>query len=178
MPHKWKLLHSEWILKEKWYKVRKDTVEVKPGLILDDYFLGVFGNIVLIVALTSNNNVVLVRQYKHGAGKILLEIPAGYLNEQEDPLVAAQRELLEETGYSSTTWESLGFFQQNPTKAVGNGIHIFLANNVEKTADQHLDATENIEVVTMPFAQALQAIHQGEIQVAGSALALLLAEQK
>jgi len=89
MIEKWKLLDSELVLDDKWYRVRKDTVEIKPGKVVDDYYLGIFNDIVLIVALTADQQIPLVRQYKHGAGEILTELPAGYMDDGEEPLAAA-----------------------------------------------------------------------------------------
>lgn len=176
MPDKWKLINSKYVLNEKWYRVRKDTVEIKPGKIVDDYYLGVFNDIVMVVPLTSDNNVPLVRQYKHGAGEILLELPAGYMEDDEEVLSAAKRELKEETGYTSNNWQKIGFFHKNSAKTRGDGAHLFLAINAKQTAEQNLDENEDIEIVLTPFTQAVQMAKEGEINGCDSALALLLAK--
>lgn len=177
MINKWKTLKSELVLNEKWYRVRKETVEVEPGKIIDDYYLGVFNDIVLIVALTEDRQIPLVRQYKHGAGDIITELPAGYIDDNEDPLSAAQRELKEETGYTSPTWHKLGHFYKNPTKTRGENLHLYLALDAQKTADQQLDENEHIEVTVTPLQRALAQAQQGSIQGSDSALALFLTSQ-
>ncbi len=175
----WKLLKSEWALNEKWYKVRRDTVEIKPGKIIDDYFLAVFEDIVIILAITPDGQVPLVRQYKHGAGEIIAELPAGYIDKGEtDPLVAAKRELQEETGFTSDDWEHLGYFYKNSTKAEGNNVHIYLANDAQKTAEQNLDENEDIEVILKPFSEALQMAKSGELKGIDTVLALMLVVEK
>lgn len=178
MPRKWKLLHSEFVLNEKWYRVRRDTVEIKPGRIVDDYYLGVFNDIVMVVALTADRRVPLVRQYKHGAGEIILELPAGYVDNGEDPLAAAQRELSEETGFTAPTWHQLGTFLKHPSKTVGDNVHMFLALDARQTAVQRPDEHEDIEVVMMPFARAVAAAWDGTLRQDDTALALLLASHK
>ncbi len=175
----WKLLKSEWALNEKWYKVRRDTVEIKPGKIIDDYFLAIFNDIVIILAITPENNVVLVRQYKHGAGEIIMELPAGYMDDGEDnPLQAAKRELQEETGFTSDDWEYLGYFYKNSTKAKGDNTHLYLAKNAQKTADQQFDENEDIEVLIKPFSEALAMAKSGELQGVDTVLAILLAHDR
>ncbi len=175
---KWKLLHSEFVLNERWYRVRKDTVEVRPGHIVDDYYLGVFNDIVLVVAVTADKHIPLVRQYKHGAGEIVLELPAGYMENGEDPLTAAKRELREETGFTAATWHTLGVFFKNSAKTSGDNIHLFLALDARKTDQQHLDENEEIEVVMTPFAEAVSLAWSGKLQAGDTVLALLLAEKE
>ena len=174
----WKLLKSDWVLQNKWYSIRKDKVEVRPGKILEDYYLGVWNDIVMILAITEDGIVPFVRQYKHGISKIITELPAGYMEDGEDPLEAAKRELLEETGYESDDWSKLGYFIKSAGKTVGGNIYLYLAKNAKKTSDQHLDDTEDIEVIEKSFQEALSMAKSGELQGIDTVLALLLAEEK
>lgn len=175
MINKWKILDSELVLDEKWYKVRREKVEVQPGQIVDDYFLGIFNDIVMVVALSADRKIPLVRQYKHGAGEILLELPAGYMDNGEDALAAAKRELKEETGFTAPAWHKLGYFYKNSAKIRGDAIHLFLALNATKTHDQNLDANENIKVIIKPFKEAVELAWQGDLKGSDTVLALLLA---
>lgn len=177
MLHKWKLIDSKFVLDEKWYRVRRDTVEISPGRVIDDYFLSVFNDIALVLAVTSNGDVPLVRQYKHGVREIITELPAGYINDEEEPLEAAKRELKEETGYVSSNWQSLGYFYKNSTKSEGNNVHIYLAHDAQCTDAQSLDENEDIEVHVHPFHKVLDMAESGELQGADSALAVLLAKK-
>jgi ADP-ribose pyrophosphatase len=174
----WKLISSEMPLDEKWYRVRKDTVEIRPGRVIDDYYVGLFNDIVMVAAITKDNQIVLVRQYKHGAGQILTELPAGYMENNEEPLAAAKRELQEETGFTSSNWRHLGYFIKNSAKSVGNNIHIFLAKDASQTHQQNLNPNEDIEVITIPFQEALQQALNQEIQGSDSVLSLLLVNRK
>jgi len=172
---KWRVIKSEMVFERRWYRVRQETVEIEPGKIIDDYFLGVFNNIVLVIALTEDGRVPLVRQYKHGAGEILYELPAGYIDDNESPLAAAKRELREETGFSAKEWKKLGFFYSNSTKESGNGLYIFRAKNAIKLDKQTLDGNEKIQVRLFEPDKLVQMARCNKIRVAGSALAVLLA---
>ncbi|MEK7181008.1 MAG: NUDIX hydrolase [Patescibacteria group bacterium] len=172
--HRWKILGSKLAFRHRWYKLRRDSVEIRPGEILNDYFLGIFNNAVHIVALTNNNKIIMVRQYKHGAGKILFEVPAGYLHKKEAPLAAAKRELLEETGYAAKKWRRLGFFYSNPTCEKGNGTYIFLAEGAILVGKQNLDITEAIEVYLFSQDEVIRRITSNKMKVSPSTLALLL----
>jgi 8-oxo-dGTP pyrophosphatase MutT (NUDIX family) len=174
----WKTLKSELIFDHPWYKVRRDHVELPDGQQLDDYYVSVRHNVVLIFAVTEDEQVVLVRQYKHGIGQILIEVPGGVIDDDENaPLEAAKRELLEETGYTSDEVELLLEVNDNPTKDT-NTTSFFLARNVRQVAPQHLDPTENIEVLTAPLAEIESMILKGQIRVAGSVALCLLALRK
>lgn len=171
---RWKILRSKFVFRNRWYKLRMDSVKIRPGEVIDDYFLGVFENAVHIVAITDKNKIIMVRQYKHGAGKILLEVPAGYMHKKENPLTAAKRELLEETGYAAKKWRKLGFFYSNPTLESGNGTHVFLAEGATPRAKQSLDIMEAIEVLFFSQEEVLKKIIKNQIKVSPSTLTILL----
>ena len=172
--HKWKTLASQMAFDHAWYKVRRDRVQLPNGTVIDDYFLSVRPDVALVLPVTRAGELVFVRQYRHGAGEILLELPAGTFDPaQEAPQAAAQRELLEETGHTASTWISLGVLYDNPVKET-NKIHVFLAQNAQKTAAQTLDTTEEIEIVLIPPAELVAKIEVGDICVAGSVAAVFL----
>ena len=107
--------------------------------------------------------MVLVRQYSHGAQKVILELPGGAMNaEDESPLHAARRELLEETGYTSDTFIQIGCVSPNPANQT-NLIYSFLALDAEKVGSQHLDETEEIEVVLKPLDEVITIAKNGEL---------------
>lgn len=171
----WQTLHSELVFDHQWYKVRRDRVALPNGLVIDDYFLSVRPDVALVFAITQNQEVVFVRQYRHGAGKVLLELPAGTFQlEQEEAAVAAQRELQEETGYRGDQLIPLGILYDNPVKET-NKIHLFLAQHVYQQSKQVLDITEDIEVVLVPIHEVMTWISRGEICVSGSVAAVVLA---
>ncbi|MCC3160559.1 NUDIX hydrolase [Hymenobacter sp. 15J16-1T3B] len=174
----WQVLRSELVFNHPWYRLRRDHVRLPSGQELDDYFVSVRPEAVLTFCLTADEQVVMVRQYKHGAADIFVELPGGVIDADEtDPRAAARRELLEETGYAADELELLCDVTDNPTKDT-NRIYFFLARNARRVAAQDLDATENIEVLTVPLAELAQWVLGGRIRVAGSVALCLLALRK
>ncbi|QNO16253.1 NUDIX hydrolase [Alkalicella caledoniensis] len=104
-----------------------------------------FPNWVNIVPITSDNKLILVKQYRHGLEEYTLETPGGVVDPGESPISTARRELLEETGYEGD-FVSLGKVAANPA-IQNNYCHIYLVKNCMKTSNQNLDDTEDIEVV-------------------------------
>mgnify|MGYP006268809881 CR=1 FL=1 len=171
---KWKTLKSHIILNHKWVKVRQDQIELPNGKIIDDYFVYPRPDIVLILAITENKEIILVRQYRHGVEKILLELPGGTFNPAEETgELAAQRELEEETGYIADRLMPLTTFYDNPVKDT-NKIHVFIAENAQALGKQNLDITEDIEIILVPIAAIMEKIATGDIIVSGSIAAICL----
>jgi len=115
-----------------------------------------------VIPLTDREEVVLVRQYRHGVREVTLEIPGGLVDPADAPLAAAQRELLEETGYRGEEWIALGYVHPNPA-IQDNLCHTFLALGVKPAGVQSLDDKEDIEVVLKPLAEIPHLIREGEI---------------
>jgi 8-oxo-dGTP pyrophosphatase MutT (NUDIX family) len=177
-PAHWKVLKSEMVVDEKWYKLRRDHVALPNGLEMDDYYVSVRPNVVLTFPLTEDNHVIFVRQYKHAASDIFTELPGGVVDEHEiAPAEAAKREMLEETGYTSDDLELLLEATDNPTKDT-NRMYYFLARNVRKIAEQDLDESEAIEVLKVPLHEVEPMILRGELKVAGTVALCLLALRK
>ncbi|MEM1167784.1 MAG: NUDIX hydrolase [Cyanobacteria bacterium P01_H01_bin.35] len=171
---KWKLLQSRLVINNKWCQVRQDEVELPNGKIIDDFFINVRPDIALVFPVTAKQEIVFVRQYRHGVAEVLLELPAGSFNPQvEIPEVAASRELSEETGYVADKLIKLATLYDNPVKDT-NSIHLFIAENVIKYQQQELDITEEIEVVLIPISEVIQRVLMGEINVCGTVTAIFL----
>lgn len=171
---KWKILNSTMVMNHQWCKVRQDEIELPNGKIIDDYFINIRPEVALILPITSNHEIVFVRQYRHGVGEILLELPAGTFNpKEESPQAAAIRELKEETGYITNKVIQLATLYDNPVKDT-NKITLFLAENVREAGEQELDITEQIEVILIPVKRLIEKIASGEINVAGTVAAIFL----
>jgi 8-oxo-dGTP pyrophosphatase MutT (NUDIX family) len=107
---------------------------------------------VQIVPVTRAHEIVMVRQYRHGSGSIVLEIPGGLVDRGEDPAAAAVRECLEETGYLAGSVHSMGSMNPNPA-LFSNRLHSFYARGVERIADVQNTGTELTEVVLVPVRE-------------------------
>lgn len=137
----WKVRRSSYALDEPWYRVRRDEVELADGSVID-YFLAEQRDVASVLALTPADEVLLVRQYKHGAGRIELELPGGLIDPGEAPIDAAARELREETGYvSPVALEPLGWHLQDASKSTTR-VYSFLARDVEERGARALDPNE------------------------------------
>ena len=171
---KWTILKSTIVFDNPWCKVRQDEIQLPTGKVIDDYFLTIRPEVALILPITSNQELVFVRQYRHGAGEILLELPAGTFNrDEESPQTAAMRELKEETGYITERVTPVSILYDNPVKDT-NKIHLFIAENVIKIGQQELDVTEEIDVVLIPMEAIWEKIVTGQICVAGTIAAIVL----
>lgn len=148
----WEKLSSRYLVKEQWATLRVDTCKMPNGTLIEDYYVLEYPGWVNAIALTENNEVILIRQYRHAAEKVILEIPGGCIDPGEDPETAVKRELLEETGYQFESIESLGTLYANPSTA-GNITTSFLAKGGKRTQEQHLDGREEIEVMTVSLEE-------------------------
>lgn len=115
-----------------------------------------------VIAITEENEVIVISQYRHGTDEITLEIPGGASDPGEDPIESAKRELLEETGFISEEWESLGKTAVNPA-IMTNYTHMFIAKNCKKVAEQQLDGLEEIDIEFISIQEFLQKIVKMEI---------------
>lgn len=115
-----------------------------------------------VVALTRDDQVLLVRQYRHGAGRQTLEIPGGMIDPGESPLEAAQRELREETGHAGARWIELGVVEPNPAIQT-NRCHTWLALDVVRVSDLALDPGEALVVEMAPLAAIEDLVRRGAI---------------
>jgi len=159
-PGAWRVLESQYLARERWYTVRVDRVQIPSGTIIPKYWISEYPPWVNVVALTADDQVVLIRQYRHGIGAVHWEIPAGTTDPEDTSMEsAARRELLEETGYSGGTWSLLMTLSANP--ALQNNLtYTFLAEGVTPgTATP--DASEDIRAHLVPLADVERLIDEG-----------------
>jgi ADP-ribose pyrophosphatase len=170
----WKILDTKYLYQRKGMALRIDQCETMNGSVFDPYVIEC-GTWVNIIALTKDREVVLVRQYRHGVKQVMLEIPAGIMDEaDESPMWAAQRELLEETGYTSDQFVEVGRVYPNPATH-NNLTYSFLALDAELVGQQNLDETEEIEVSLISFDEFISLAKEGGLPQALHVSALFFA---
>ena len=126
----WKTKARKTILHNNpWLTVEHHTVELPDGRVISEWPWVKTPDYVNVVAVTEDDKFLCFRQVKYGIEGVTLSIVGGYINEGEEPLAAAQRELLEETGYESPDWLSLGSYLVDPNRGIATG-HLFLARAV------------------------------------------------
>ncbi len=154
----WKVLESNYLRQN----LRLDQCELANGNVLEAVVLE-YGTWVNILAMTRQKEVLLVKQYRHGVREVLWELPGGMMDpEDESPMQTAGRELLEETGYGGGNLVEIGRVRPNPAIQT-NWHYSFLAPDVEKTAEQHLDENEELEVFLVPLEDLIRMARMSEL---------------
>jgi ADP-ribose pyrophosphatase len=160
---RWKILESTELLKKAFFRLRQDRCELPDGRVMPAYYVFEFTDWVNVIPVTSAGQVLAITQYRHASEQVHLEIPGGSMDppSKENPEHAASRELLEETGYSSSRWISCGFHYPNPALQ-NNRMHTFVALDCELTAATSLDPFEDLTLTPFPVGQLSGRLEAGE----------------
>ena len=163
MPLKpWKVLSTKRDKSYRVFSLRTDRALSPRTGQTHDFFILESSSWVNVIPLTPKNEVVLIRQYRHGTRDITLEIPGGLVEESDSPEEAAERELFEETGFRASETIPLGFVHPNPA-IQNNRCYTFIAKDVFPAGEQNLDEKEDIEVLCRPITEIPLLIKEGEI---------------
>lgn len=175
----WKKNNSEFIISNKWVRLRKDHVTLPNNTEIDDFYVIERPDLVHVIAITEDNQFILERQYRYAIDKNCYEICAGLVEPGETPIAAAKRELMEETGYSGGIWIPYGEYAIDPSNMT-DVSYAFVARGVTKKVEQKLDKTEQLSVEIVSYEELVQLIESGSI-ISGLMLAPLwrfIAENK
>ena len=161
----WKTLETKYLIRKPWLTARVDKLELPDGRIMPEYYVLEYPDWVNVLALTTDGQMVMIRQYRYGLGQAGFELVAGVIDEGETPEQAARRELLEETGFGGGEWQEVMTLSANPS-TTNNLTHCFLATGVERISTQQLEPPEDIEVHIMHPDEVLGMLQRNEIKQA------------
>lgn len=159
----WQTISSKYLFRRPWLTVRCDHLLLPNGNHIPEYYILEYPNWVNTLAITRDGKFVFVKQYRPGIARCLYELCAGVCEEEDSsPLVSAQRELLEETGYGNGHWQEYMVLSANPSTHT-NLTYCFLATDVEPITMQHLEATEDLTVHLLTLEEVKELLYRNEI---------------
>ncbi len=170
-----KTLKSEWIYRGRVVNLKIDEVELPNGRKSKREII-VHKGAAAILPIDDEENIIMVKQFRKPAEKVLLEIPAGTLEEGEDPLECAKRELIEETGFGAKEFIPLISFYSTPGFTTEK-LYIYIAKGLYAESGE-MDFDEFIEIEKIPFDKALSMVLEGKIEDAKTIIGILVFNQK
>jgi ADP-ribose pyrophosphatase len=171
---KWEKIKTERVFDHKYFKVNKDIVKLPDGRTID-WFYWFSEDSAMVAALTADNKLVMIRQYRYLPDETALEFPSGKGNDDESMESCAKREFEEETGFECGKLTKLGEFYETMAQ-LNRKIHIYFAADAKPAENRKrsLDENEDIEVVLVDVADAVSSVREGKISSMGSSLAIML----
>ena len=162
MDQKWLTVQSKRILRDRWIDLRADECVTPAGFKISPYYVLTYPDWVHVVAVTPQGDLVLIRQYRHAAGEIFLELPGGAVDPADASVEqAARRELEEETGFTAQSWERISSLYPNPSTQT-NRVHVYLATDAVCTRARQLDkGEEGLLTVIVPVSEVLAGLKTG-----------------
>lgn len=156
----WVVLSERSIVQDRWLDLRAQRVQSPDGAVLDPFYVQKHPDWVHVVALTPEDGIVLVRQWRQGIGAWITELPGGAIDPGEAPDTAGVRELLEETGFAGQDIRHIGARAPEPSK-FSNSIHTVLVRDARRIAEPHLEPGETLTVQVMPLREVMAALAAG-----------------
>jgi 8-oxo-dGTP pyrophosphatase MutT (NUDIX family) len=159
----WTVIASEPVLETRIFTLRRDRSRSASSGREAEFQVLDAPDWVNVIAVTPEQQVLLIRQYRHGTQKVTVEIPGGTVDPGEAPLEAARRELAEETGFEADRWEACGVVEPNPA-FLSNRTHTFVAHGARRTGPQRPDDHEEIEFELFPLDRIPELLRDGTIR--------------
>lgn len=175
---KWEVINSEYVITNRWIRIRKDRCRTSRGKIIEEYYVKEGDSSALVFCMARDGSVLFVNQYRHGIGKNTLCLPGGKIEESDtDPSEAIKRELSEETGYSIDKLQFAGRLAKTPANS-NEYVYVFFAYCGEKIKEPKFDPGEDIVLTFIPVPELLERILEGEINCTMCVAAIHLVANK
>lgn len=176
MRHKkWKEMSSEIFLHTPFFTIYNKSFLPSNNLAINDYYLIGKPKSVHIIPFIDKQNVLLIKHYRPGPDKAVIEIPAGFVEKGETLRIACQRELIEETGYRADNFWEICNLTQDTSRYIGYPLHFFVAWGLTKNKKRKLSFEEReIEILEISLEKSIQMINKGEIKDMATVIGLLL----
>ncbi len=167
----WRVLKKSVAFSCPWYRIAQETIRLPTNQVIDYYYVTIPPS-VMVVPVTTDGRIVLVRQYRYPTRSFCYELPGGNTGGKA-PLAAGKEELLQETGYRARRWRRLGRFQ--PYSGMSDEVcYVYLATDLE-SGRQRLEDREFIQVITMPIREVYRQVQRDRVQDGMTLASLLLA---
>lgn len=173
----WKTLSSNYISKHPYFTARVDKCEMPDGKIVETYYVVEMPVSVCALAITEDGKAIIVKQYRHPIEAVIFELPGGFVDEDETPVIGVARELLEETGYEFSAVYNVGKVAANPG-VLNNYTQLFLMTGGKKISQQQLDYNEQIEVQLISLEEVKRMLMRNDFPQALHTCCLLYAFKK
>lgn len=171
----WTVVHETELLSTRLgVRVCEQTIQLPDSAVVSDYLQITMPNYTTVLPVTSDGLVVCIRQYKHGIGSIALTLPGGAIEEGEQPVECAKRELLEETGYRCARWQNLGEFVVGANQGICKA-HLFLAREGRKIGETNSGDLEDMEIELIDVKHLQRALGAGQFPILSHSCAIALA---
>jgi ADP-ribose pyrophosphatase len=160
---KWEVISSEYVLDTPWYRLRRDACRLPNGSVVESYYVREHAGFSVAFAITPDRHVIFTRQYKHGIGDIVLELPGGMIEPGETPAACARRELEEETGYVAARFEPVADYTTDPTSSTGR-FSLFVARDARLEGTARPEITEEVETILVPIEQVIDQVRERHVR--------------
>lgn len=155
----WRVVSSAVLIEDRWLRLRAEVCETALGERIEPYYIVDSRDWSAVVAITTQDEIVLVRQYRHGLGKIVLELPGGEIKADEDAVACGMRELMEEAGFGGGSAELVCVLAPNPTRC-SNQMSVVLAHGVTPSTRPPQEIGEETETVLWPLSRASELLFE------------------
>ena len=171
----WSVTATRTVISDRWITLRADDCVTGSGHVITPYYVLEYPDWVHVVAIDPRQGILLVRQYRHGAARFVWELPAGSVDRGDaSPQAAAERELLEESGYGGASWRLVSSLYANPANQT-NRVHVYLARDARCVATPDHDPSEEVECRWVSLSEVESLIRRMDFAQALHVCSLLLA---